>query len=159
MVMAAFAVAASGDVYRWILQPNILPDSLFWPQVGFNAARSFAYGGATLPVVTTTTQPLDFYSYPNPVSLKLNNGQLLFRYKFSAPATNVRLDIITFSGFSVYSTTAMGTAPTALTGSSPDWNELRIPITNIGPGLYRCRLEAVVSGKKVSQIWKMAVTR
>ena len=35
----------------------------------------------------------------------------MFKYKFSAPATNVRLDIFTFTGFHVFSSPAMGVPP------------------------------------------------
>ena len=53
----------------------------------------------------------------------------------------------------------MGTPPSHLTGSYPDWNELRVPIANLGPAVYRCRLEATINNKKYAKFWKLAVTR
>ena len=53
----------------------------------------------------------------------------------------------------------MGLPPRSLTGSFPDWNLLTVPIDGIGPGVYRCRLEATIKGKKEHAYWKMAVIR
>ena len=143
-------------MYRWKLAREIMPDSLFWPQAGYDEGRSFAYGGSTLPVLVTDKEPISFFTYPNPAH-RLN--EVMVKYKFSGPATNVRFDIITFSGFSVFSSTSMGTPPSHLTGSYPDWNELRVPIANLGPAVYRCRIEATINNKKYAKFWKLAVTR
>jgi hypothetical protein len=151
-----FAVSTTGWVYRWHLAREIMPDSLFWPSVGYDAGRSFAYGGGTLPVLATDRDRLTFFSYPNPTA---GSSDVMFKYKFSAPATGVRLDIFTFSGFSVFSSTSMGAPPSHLTGSFPDWNELRVPVSRLAPGLFRCRMEATVGGKKQVKFWKLAVTR
>ena len=151
-----FAASTGGWVYRWKLAREIMPDSLFWPEVGFDGGRSFAYGGGTLPVLAAEQDPITFHSYPNPTSgLRV----ITFKYKFSKPATNVRVDIFTFTGFSVFSTSTMGAPPQQLTGSYPDWNELRVPIDKLGPAVYRCRLEATIAGKKCEKFWKLAVTR
>jgi hypothetical protein len=151
-----FAVSSSGWVYRWRLAREIMPDSLFWPEVGYDAGRSFSYGGGTLPILVTDKTPLIFFSYPNPTA---GNREIMFKYEFSAPATNVRLDIFTFTGFRVFSSPGMGAPPSHLTGSYPDWNELRVPVDKLAPGLFRCRMEATVGGKKYVQFWKLAVTR
>jgi hypothetical protein len=151
-----FAVATGGWVYRWKLAREIMPDSLFWPQVGFDEGRSFAYGGGTLPVLVTDKDPITFFSYPNP-AYRLK--EVTIKYKFSGPATKVRFDIITFSGFSVFSSSSMGAPPSQLTGSYPDWNEFRAPIASLGPAVYRCRLEATIGNKKYAKFWKLAVTK
>jgi hypothetical protein len=150
------AVSSGGWVYRWKLPPEILPDSLFWPMTGYDRGRSFAYGGRQLSMLTTESEPITFHSYPNPSN---GAGEVHFKYKFSGPATKVRLDIFTITGYSVYSTTSMGAPPANLTGSYPDWNELVVSLDRFGPGLYRCRLEATIGGTKHSKFWKMAVIK
>jgi hypothetical protein len=150
------AVSSGGWVYRWKLPPEILPDSLFWPLVGFDRGRSFAYGGSQLNMLTAERDPITFHSYPNPTN---GSPDAIFKYKFSGQATGVRLDIFTLTGYSVYSNTRMGTGPQNLTGSYPDWNELSVSLAKFGRGLYRCRLEATVNGKKSAKYWKMAVVK
>jgi hypothetical protein len=150
------AVSITGWVYRWRLASQIMPDSLFWPCVGYSSGRPFAYGGGLPPILATDKNPLVFFSYPNPTG---GMSEVMFKYKFSAPATNVRLDIFTFTGFHVFSSPGMGSPPSHLTGSYPDWNELRVPVDKLAPGLFRCRMEATVGGKKYVQFWKLAVTR
>ena len=151
-----FTVSTTGWVYRWRLAREILPDSLFWPCAGYDAGRSFSYGGGTLPILATDKDPITFFSYPNPTG---GDREVTFKYKFSAPATNVRLDIFTFSGFSVFSSTLNGILPSNLTGSYPDWNWFTAPIDKLAPGLFRCRMEATINGKKYAKFWKLAVTR
>jgi hypothetical protein len=53
----------------------------------------------------------------------------------------------------------MGAPPHDLTGSFPDWNIHVVSLKGIGPGVYRCRLEATVAGKKQQRYWKMAVIK
>ena len=53
----------------------------------------------------------------------------------------------------------MGNPPDELTGSYPSWNEHNVSIEKLGPGVYRCRLEATINGKKHSRFWKMAVIK
>jgi len=143
-------ISISGMVYRWKLDKDVIGDSLIWPQLGYNGARQFAYLGATPTGTVTETAPISFHSYPNPTN---GNQFVFFKYKFSAPATNVRLDVYTFSGLHVLS-------KTGLSGSYPDWNELEpVSLATFGPGVYRCRLEADMKGKKQVQFWKMAVVK
>ena len=151
-----FVVSTGGWIYRWNLAREIMPDSLFWPQVGYDEGRSFAYGGGTPPVLVTDKDPITFFSYPNP-AYRLD--EVTVKYKFSGPAVKVRFDIVTFSGFPVFSSAAMGAPPSHLTGSYPDWNEFRVPIASLGPAVYRCRLEATINNKKYAKFWKLAVTR
>jgi hypothetical protein len=151
-----FAVSTAGWVYRWRLAREIMPDSLFWPEVGFDAGRAFAYGGGSLPALAVDRDPLTFFSYPNPTA---GAREVMFKYKFSSPASDVRLDVITFSGFRVFSSTSMGAPPSCLTGSWPDWNEFRMPVDRLAPGLFRCRMEATINGKKQVKYWKLAVTK
>jgi hypothetical protein len=150
------AISSSGLVYRWELAGDLLSDSLFWPQNGFDDGRSFAYKGPQLSSLINETAPVDLYSFPNPVK---NARLVTFRYKFSGPATDVRFDIYSYTGFKMYSKTSMGAAPYELSGSYPDWNEHIVNIQNFGPAVYRCRIEAKVNGKKVSKYWKMAVIK
>ncbi|MDR0307812.1 MAG: FG-GAP-like repeat-containing protein [Chitinispirillales bacterium] len=145
-----FAVASDGMIYRWQLT-GILSNSLYWPQNGFDAGRSFAYGGPlTKPEdITNIKDPLEFWNYPNPTS---GESHTTFKYRFRAPAKNVRLDIYTITGY------RMDTF-TGLSGSFPDWNEFKVNLKKYGPGIYRCRMEAHVDGKKYSRMWKMAVVK
>lgn len=150
------AVSVGGWIYRWEIAKQILPDSLFWPMPGYNNGRSFSYGGASLPVLEKESEPITFFSYPNPARGVKN---VMIKYKFSGPATNVRLDIFSTTGFVAYSTKKMGNPPSELTGSYPSWNEHAVSIEKFGPGVYRCRLEATIGGKKFSKFWKMAVIK
>ena len=161
------AVASDGWVYRWELAKSILPDSLFWPQTGYDGGRSFAFGGGALQKRVSKEEAITFFSFPNPVR---GTDQVTFKYKFGASTvgitpiiTSVRLDIYSYSGFKIYSTTTMGTPPRNLTGSYPGWNILVLSINrdlkNLGPGVYRCRFEATIDGKKHHRTWKMAVIR
>jgi hypothetical protein len=53
----------------------------------------------------------------------------------------------------------MGKAPEQLSGSYPDWNELIVSVKDLGPAVYRCRMEAKINGKTYSQYWKMAIIK
>ncbi|MFP4014314.1 MAG: hypothetical protein ACLFVQ_09535 [Chitinispirillaceae bacterium] len=144
-----FAVSSRGAVYRWKLPTEIMPDSLFWPQNGFDAARSFAYGADLPEIIETNEEPLTFWNYPNPTA---GARETTFKFKFSGPAKKVRLDIFTITGY------RMDTF-SSLSGSYPDWNEFRVNLRKYGPGVYRCRMEARIAGKKHVEFWKMAVVK
>jgi M6 family metalloprotease-like protein len=149
---ALFAVSSDGMVYRWGLYNDMRVDSLYWPQNGFDAARSFAYGGAVTKNedIIRIKEPIIFWNYPNPTSKDV--AYTTFKYQFSGPAKNVRLDIRTITGYK------MDTFKN-LSGDFPDWNEFSVNLKKYGPGIYRCRMEAVVGGKKYSKFWKMAVVK
>ncbi|MCX7726704.1 MAG: hypothetical protein N2053_07630, partial [Chitinispirillaceae bacterium] len=149
-------VSSGGWIYRWELNDAILPDSLFWPQNGYNGSRTFAYGGKKVPVVVIEKEPLEFFSYPNPVK---KSDFVSFKYKFSELAKNVKIDIYSYSGYKVYSQNKMGSPPYELSGSAPDWNIHTVSIKNLGPGVYKCRIEAEIGGKKYYKYWKMAVVK
>lgn len=151
-----FAVSTEGWVYRWEIGKQILPDSLFWPMPGYNNGRSFCYSGASLPILSKENEPIVLFNYPNPARGVKN---VTFKYKFNGPATGVRLDIFSLTGFVAYSKKSMGNPPENLTGSYPSWNEHNISIDKFGPGVYRCRMEATINGKKHSRFWKMAVIK
>ncbi|MCL2219137.1 MAG: hypothetical protein FWC23_04240 [Chitinispirillia bacterium] len=146
-----FAVASDGMVYRWKLN-GMASDSLYWPQNGFDAARSFAYGGPPPAAgeIIAQKQPIEFWNYPNPTAKDI--PYTTFKYRFSDKATNVRLDIQSITG------RRMDTF-TNLRGDFPDWNELRVELRKYGPGIYRCRMEATIKGKKYTKMWKMAVVK
>jgi hypothetical protein len=148
-----FAAASDGRVYRWKLAGSgLISDSLYWPQNGFDAARSFAYGGPVTQPDSIEKRPeaITFWNYPNP-TLKTDT-HTTFKYQFNDKATNVRLDIYTITGY------RMDTFKN-LSGDFPDWNEFRINLRKYGPGIYRCRMEATIKGKKYSKMWKMAVVK
>lgn len=157
--MDLIGVAEGGLVYAWEPKFDILPDSLFWPQTGGNNQRTFAYVGEFTPIINKQKEPLLFHSYPNPVYIQQGVSSVNFKYQFSAPAKNVRLDIFTMTGFHVFSLNKMGLPPYQLTGSSPDWNEVIVSLKDFGPAVYRCRMEAIVNGKKEVKYWKMAVIK
>jgi len=148
---ALFAVSSDGSVYRWELSKALQVDSLYWPQNGFDAARSFAYGGPSASnIVKEYSEPITFWNYPNP-TLK-DETYTTFKYQFNDKAKNVRLDIHTITGYK------MDTFKN-LSGDFPGWNEFRVNLRKYGPGIYRCRMEAEVNGKKYSKFWKMAVVK
>ncbi len=144
-----FAASSDGLVYRWRLPADILPDSLYWPQNGYDAARSFAYGSALPQIEYVEKEPLTFWNYPNPTA---GASETTFKYKFSGQAKNVRLDIYTITGHKMDSFTG-------LSGSFPDWNEIVVKLGKYGPGIYRCRMEAHIGGTKHTRFWKMAVVK
>jgi hypothetical protein len=82
-----------------------------------------------------------------------------FKYKFNGLASKVSLDIYTYTGFRAYSLSSMGAPPHNLTGSFPDWNVHEVSIKDFAPGIYRCRLEATINGKKHHSYWKLAVVK
>ena len=148
---ALFAVSSDGMVYRWELSNDIRVDSLYWPQNGFNAARGFAYGGpSAFDIVKEYNELITFWNYPNPTSK--DEAYTTFKYQFNSSAKNVRLDIHTITGYK------MDTFKN-LSGDFPGWNEFRVNLRKYGPGIYRCRMEAEVNGKKHSTFWKMAVVK
>ncbi|MDR2591633.1 MAG: hypothetical protein LBC59_02365 [Chitinispirillales bacterium] len=146
-----FAVSSDGMVYRWDLSNGLRIDSLYWPQNGFDAARSFAYGGPK-PIAKEdkNKEPIILWNYPNPTSNE--EAYTTFKYQFSDKAKNVRLDIHTITGYK------MDTFKD-LSGDFPGWNEFRVNLRKYGQGIYRCRMEAEVGGKKYSKFWKMAVVK
>jgi hypothetical protein len=144
------AVARNGWVYRWKLGSDVIGDSIIWRQVGYNSSRPFAFLGASGNPTGAETQPITFFSWPNPTN---GSSHVWFKYKFSAAATDVRLDVFTLAGFHVLS-------KTGISGSFPDYNELSpVSLATFGPGVYRCRLEAKVAGAKYVSYWKMAVVK
>ena len=144
-----FAAASDGMVYRWKLN-GMLTDSIFWPQNGFDAARTFAYGGAQAKNTAAISEPITFWNYPNPT--QKGDAQTTFKYRFKGAAKNVRLDIYTITGYRVDTFKE-------LSGDFPDWNEHRVSLRKYGPGIYRCRMEAQIDGVKYSKQWKMAVIK
>jgi hypothetical protein len=154
-----FAVTTEGWIYRWQLAKDILPDSLFWAQCGNDNGRSCAYGGAQLSSLVNESEPVSLFSYPNPALIRKNVTDVVFRYKFKGPATDVKLEIFTYSGFKIFSNSTMGNAPNQLSGSYPDWNEFIVSVKDFGPAVYRCRMEAKINGKTYSQYWKMAIVK
>jgi M6 family metalloprotease-like protein len=153
-VPSLFAVASDiteGWVYKWQLT-DLISDTLYWPQTGFNAARTFAYGGPVTETsdIITIQQPIIFWNYPNP-TLK-DDQYTTFKYQFNGRAENVRLDIHTITGY------RMDTFHN-LSGDFPGWNEFRVNLRKYGPGIYRCRMEATINGRRYSRMWKMAVVK
>ena len=149
------ATSANGWVYRWKSHGDLTGGALLWKQTGGGGDRSFAYSGQLGNVNDSSGKPLVFFSWPNPTDRLQTNGKNIvnFKFKFSGPAKNVRLDIFTYTGYHVFS-------KSGLSGSFPDWNSLDdISLANFGSGVYRCRMEAEVSGKKQVQYWKMAVVK
>ena len=145
-----YAVSQTGWIYRWQLDAAIAGDSLIWKQAGFDNSRPFAYLPAAGSNTAVESNPISFFSYPNPTN---GSNAVAFKYKFKAPAANVRLDIFTYTGYHVFS-------KNNLSGSYPDWNELSpVSLSNFASGVYRCRFEATVGGKKYVQYWKMAVVK
>ncbi|HUI93951.1 MAG TPA: hypothetical protein VLX68_17035 [Chitinivibrionales bacterium] len=144
------SVARNGWVYRWKLGNGVIGDTIVWQQLGYNGSRPFAYLGSSPQIGPADNRPIVFYSYPNPTN---GSKYVVFKYKFSAPARDVRLDIFTIGGLHVLS-------KTGISGSFPDYNELpQLSLETFGPGIYRCRLEAVVGGTKYTNTWKMAVVK
>jgi hypothetical protein len=149
-VINLVSVARNGWVYRWKLGSSVIGDSIVWQQLGYNGSRPFAYLGSSPQTSPGENRPITFFTYPNPTN---GSKYVVFKYKFSEPARDVRLDVFTIAGLHVLS-------KTGISGSFPDFNELQpVSLETFGPGIYRCRLEAVVGGAKYSNTWKMAVVK
>ena len=149
-VINLVSVARNGWVYRWKLGSSVIGDSIVWQQLGYNGSRPFAYLGSSPQIAPGENRPITFFTYPNPTN---GSKYVVFKYKFSAPARDVRLDVFTIAGLHVLS-------KTGISGSFPDFNELPpVSLETFGPGIYRCRLEAVVGGTKYVNTWKMAVVK
>lgn len=150
-----FMVSDRGWVYRWELRNAMSLDSAFWRQTGYDGSRGFAYLGKLGDLSGTEDKPLSFYSYPNPTN---GASSVQFRFQFGGPAKDVRLDVFTYTGYHVYSWQP------AKDAYLKNWNAVHelpeeIPLRKYGPGVYRCRMEATVNGKKEVQFWKMAVVK
>jgi hypothetical protein len=147
------ALSAGGWVFRWELPDEVLKrNATSWAMAGCSAERPFAYLGAA-PSNEGGADTLGFYAYPNPA---VRVDQVVFRYAFGAPATNVRIDVFTYTGNLVYS----WSEPSAVRAVNyPDWNEHTVSLLGFGPAVYRCRLGAKVNGKEVSRFWKLAVVK
>jgi FG-GAP repeat. len=149
-LISLFAIGNNGWVYRWRLTGDMVGNSLLWKQTGYDGSRPFAYLASVAGSAKTENTPVFFFSYPNPTN---GSKYVVFKYKFSGPAKNVRLDIFTYTGLHVFS-------QANLSGSFPGENQLSpVSLANYGSGVYRCRFEAEVSGKKYVQYWKMAVVK
>ena len=96
---------------------------------------------------------IGFYSFPNPA---VNVDEVVFRYAFDGKATDVRIDVFTYTGNLVY--TWREPDANALV-NYPDWNEHVMPIRALGPAVYRCRLGATIEGTEYSRFWKLAVVK
>jgi len=148
------AVSAGGLVYRWKLDGTASVSAFPWPQAGYDGARSFAYSGTSTAAPATRQEAISFFSYPNPTH---GSRSVTFRFRFSGPTRNARLDIYTMTGLLAYSWT--GDADKYATNWQ-DWSELPpVSLDPFGPGVYRCRLEATVDGRKQAKFWKMAVVK
>ncbi|MDD5672669.1 MAG: hypothetical protein PHC61_00775 [Chitinivibrionales bacterium] len=147
--MDVIAIAGNGLAYRWRAPPDIVGKKALWAQTGYSAGRTFAYPGAAPAAALKEADPITFHSYPNPTQ---GSPIAMFKYKFSGPAAEVRLDIFTYTGFCVYSVKE-------LSGAYPDYNEHALALDHIGPGVYRCRLAARVNGVPHVKYWKMAVVK
>lgn len=139
----------SGSVYRFKLNESILSDSLVWPMTGFDQGRSFAYGGPALTKPSLSSDIRLFHNYPNPAR---NVDTTTFKYTLARPASEVRLDIFTYTGYHVLSASDLPTEFAA--------REYSVSLKKFGPAVYRCRLEATFpNGDKAVEYWKMAVIK
>jgi len=147
-------LSRTGWAYRWELNDAIVSmDTLLWRQAGSDNCRSFSYKKRTNTAAIATQPPVEFYNFPNPTN---GSRQAVFRYRFSGRATDVRIDIWTYTGHQVYS----WKQPSSESGYNyPGWNEHYLSLDKFGPAVYRCRIEAKVAGKKHSMFWKMAVVK
>jgi len=147
------AVSASGWVWRWELPPSILRhQGGQWLMAGGGPGRPFTYSGPAL-VNAGGADTIGFYCFPNPA---VSVDDAVFRYAFSRPAANVRIDIFTYTGHQVHSWKEPADMARV---NYPDWNEHVVSLRGLGPAVYRCRLGATVDGKEVSRFWKMAVVK
>jgi len=147
------AVSRAGWVYRWELDPSVVRSrATEWCMAGYGPGRPFAYMGGALSN-TGGADTVGFYSFPNPAT---SVDEVVFRYAFGSPATDVRIDVWTYTGHLAYS----WREPSGYARVNyPDWNEHVMPLDRFGPGVYRCRLGAKVNGKEIRRFWKMAVVK
>ncbi len=143
------AATRTGSVHRFELSENILSDSLVWPMTGFDQGRSFTYGGPALTKPSLAGDIQKFHNYPNPAR---DIDTTTFKYTLARPASEVRLDIFTYTGYHVLSASDLPTDFSAM--------EYTISLKKFGPAVYRCRLEATFpNGDKDVKYWKMAVIK
>jgi hypothetical protein len=148
------AISHSGAVMRFELSNRILPSAAIWPQAGFSGSRTFAYKGPSPVAVATPQSAITyFYNYPNPARA-YPAEKTTFKYMFAGPAEKLKLDIYTYTGYHVFSESSP-----KLLSSYPGADEYELDLTKFGPGVYRCRFEAVVNGTKQVKYWKLAVVR
>jgi hypothetical protein len=146
-----FAIGGSGWVYRWKLANTMIGGSLIWKQTGYDGSRPFAYlSGISGNLIPQSSAIKEFFSYPNPTN---GSKDVWFKYQFSGPAKNVRLDIYTYTGLHVFSQSNLPNSYPGETLLPP------VSLAKYGSGVYRCRFEAEVGGKKCVQFWKMAVVK
>lgn len=143
------AVSDGGWVHRWEVSSSILGTSFVWAQAGSNNSRTFAYAGPVNTISHSDENQIKYlYNYPNPVK---GAKSTTFKYQLTSPATRVRLDIFTYTGYHILSERSLP--------SGFGWNEYTISIKKFGSAVYRCRLEASFNGKKKVKYWKMAVMK
>jgi hypothetical protein len=146
-----FALADAGWMYRWEFTEQILPRTFIWPQAGNDNSRTFKYSGPVHPITSSAAPDIEyFYNYPNPVNAGRSTA-VVFKYRLSRPASSVRLDIFTYTGYQIVKNMGL---PSGL-----GWNEWAIYISKLGSAVYRCRLEADFNGIKKAKYWKMGVVR
>lgn len=150
-------ISRTGWAYRWEIPKEIVAlDSTLWAQTGFNQGRTFAYRGAGAATLENGGKPIEFFSFPNPAR---GVPAVYFKYKFSGPATDVRIDVFSYTGYHIYT----WKEPTEITAVNyPGWNRQPrkgLSLKNLGPGVYRCRIQATVRGKEHTRYWKMAVMK
>ncbi|MBD3239466.1 MAG: hypothetical protein GF331_02700, partial [Chitinivibrionales bacterium] len=147
------AVSKAGWVYRWEPDESVLSLSgNEWRMAGYGPSRAFAYMGAALSN-SGGADTIGFYSFPNPTN---GADQVVFRYAFSGKATDVRIDVFTYTGHLVYSWREPDSRSQV---NYPDWNEHVMSLRKLGPAVYRCRLGAKINGKEHSRFWKLAVVK
>ncbi len=144
--------SADGFIHAWGISHI---GSVPWASQGATAERTFTAAPPGVATAQASGKALQFYSYPNPAQ---DVSEVQVRFKLSGPATDIRLDIFTMTGFHIYSWIA---DPKTFKANWTSWNELphNISLKNIGRGVYRCRMEAKVNGSKVTEFWKMAVVK
>ena len=142
-------VSDDGWVHRWEVSNKILTSPFIWPQAGANGSRTFAYSGPVNALEYGPKSSIEhFYNYPNPAK---GINTTIFKYRLTRPASKVRLDIFTYTGYHIASEQNL---PAGF-----GWNEHSVSIKKFGSAVYRCRLEATFNGKKKVKYWKMAVVR
>ncbi len=148
------SLTEDGWINRWEGEKSFIPENIVWAQTGFNSARTFAYSGPLPGGAETSSAVIShFYSYPNPATPDDELPRL--KYKLS-DESKVRCDIFSITGYHIYSNTGSSMP------SRKGWNELIIPeelFSSMGPGVYRCRLQAETGGRKQVEFWKMAVVK
>jgi hypothetical protein len=144
-------VAGGGEGYMYgFLHPDILSDCLCpWRSVCFDRARNCVYPEELMPPWQPTGDRLlvenSFHAFPNPAT----TGVITFTFKTETGGRGT-IDVYDISGVKVKS---VGFS------ASPPQDGPQVDMTDLGNGLYICKLNLESNDQKAGETFKLAIKR